>query len=70
VVAVGGIVQGALLVDYADRGLVRPNPDFLNVFNGFAAGFHILMDLHRAFHRGLRVELGGKEILNSTFSIT
>ena len=58
VVAVGRIVERALLVDDADRRLVRADRDLLDVV---AAGPCTCgCSCHRAFDRGLRVELGGE----------
>src|SRR5882672_9153308 len=60
VVAVRRVRKRSLLVDYADRRLVGPDPDFLNVFSRFAARFHLLKDGQRRFGRRLGVELGGE----------
>ena len=59
-VAVGGVVQRARLIDDADRRFVGRDRD-LRRFR--RAGPYQRMQLHGAFDRGLRVELGGKRNL-------
>ena len=57
VVAVGGIVERALLVDDADARLVRADRDLLDVVGGLAQPRELAVQRHRGFDRGLRVEL-------------
>ena len=59
-VAVGGVVQRALLVDDADARFVGADRDATDIVSRLAARLEQRMDLHGAFHRGLRVELGGE----------
>ena len=58
VVAVGRVVQRTLLVDDADAGLVRADDDAADVLGLAAQQAQPFVQLHRAFHGGLGVELG------------
>ncbi len=68
VVAVGGIVQRALLVDDADRRLVGADHDLLDLVEAVLAPAGAAASRTRP--RSGRGTPPGSEILNSTFSIT
>ncbi|MNI30814.1 hypothetical protein D3C73_846730 [compost metagenome] len=56
VVAVGGVVQRPLLVDDADARFMRADRDGLDVVRAFAQRLELCVDVHGAFHSGLRME--------------
>src|SRR6185295_17637338 len=55
VIPVGRIVEGSCLADDADRGIMRGEN---SAFNVGKTVLHEQVQLHRAFHRRLSMELG------------